>query len=86
MDWGLIATKYFAQRTAIACRKRHERLVEMLNNSESRESSRMEKLSKAYIDLREQVWTILADRVGENWQILEAKVRVTRLHLFSLQR
>ena len=74
MNWQPIATKYFPDKTANACRKRHERLMEKRNNTENWEGVKMETLAKAYNDLREEMWKILADRVGEKWQIVEAKV------------
>ena len=35
---------------------------------------KVETLAKAYIDVREQMWKMLADRVGERWQVVEGKV------------
>ena len=74
MDWQLISTKYFPDKTANACRKRHERLMEKRNNTETWEGVKIEPLAKAYNDLREQIWKILGDRVGEKWQTVEQKV------------
>ena len=74
MNWQPIATKYFPDKTANACRKRHERLMEKRNHTENWEGVKMETLAKAYNELREEMWKILADRVGEKWQTVEAKV------------
>ena len=74
MNWQPIATKYFPDKTANACRKRHERLMEKRNNTETWEGVKMETLAKAYNDLREQMWKVLGDRVGEKWQTVEQKV------------
>ena len=74
MNWQPIATKYFPDKTANACRKRHERLMEKRNNTETWEGVKMEDLAKAYSDLREEMWKILAERVGEKWQTVEQKV------------
>ena len=74
MNWQPIATKYFPDKTANACRKRHERLMEKRNQTETWEGVKMEDLAKAYNDLREEMWKILAERVGEKWQTVEQKV------------
>ena len=74
MNWQLITTKYFPDKTANACRKRYERLMEKRNNTETWEGVKMETLAKAYNDLREQIWKILGDRVSEKWQTVEQKV------------
>ena len=74
LNWQPIASKYFPDKTANACRKRHERLMEKRNNADNWDGVKMDKLSKAYLDLREPMWKILADRVGEKWQSVEAKV------------
>ena len=74
MNWQPIATKYFPDKTANACRKRHERLMEKRSANENWEGVKMETLARAYVDVREQMWKILADRVGERWQIVEQKV------------
>lgn len=34
----------------------------------------MENLAKVYLDVREQMWKILADIMGEKWQNVESKV------------
>ena len=41
---------------------------------EKRNPAEIEALAKAYVDVREQMWKLLADRVGEKWQDVEAKV------------
>ena len=74
LNWQPIASKYFPEKTSNACRKRHERLMEKRNNADNWDGVKMDKLSKAYLELREQMWRILADRVGEKWQSVEAKV------------
>ena len=74
LNWQPIASKYFPDKTSNACRKRHERLMEKRNNADNWDGVKMDKLSKAYLELREQMWKILADKVGEKWQSVEAKV------------
>ena len=72
LNWQPIASKYFPDKSANACRKRHERLME---NADNMDAIDVDKLSKAYLDSREDMWKLLADRVGEDWQAVEAKVR-----------
>ena len=75
LNWQPIAAKYFPNKTANACRKRHERLMEK-RDQPVWERDKMDTVAKAYNDVREQVWKKLADRVGEKWQTVEAKVRI----------
>lgn len=73
-NWGPIAHKYFPEKTANACRKRHERLMERRTNADSWDNAKLEKLAVAYIDCREQMWKVIGDNIGEKWQVVEAKV------------
>ena len=34
----------------------------------------MEELGKAYLEVREEMWQLLAGRINEKWQIVEQKV------------
>ena len=77
MNWQPIASTYFPAKTANACRKRHERLMEKRNSAENWDNGKMEHLAKAYADVREEMWKVLAERVGEKWQVVEAKVHFT---------
>lgn len=74
LNWQSIASGYFKDRTANACRKRHERLMEKRDSAANWDSVEVETLAKAYVEVREQMWTLLADRVGEKWQDVEGKV------------
>lgn len=74
LDWQGIASQHFPNKTVNACRKRHERLMEKRNNAENWDGANMKLLAKAYLDLREQMWLVLADRIGGNWQNIEAEV------------
>lgn len=73
LNWQPIATKHFPNKTANACRKRHERLMER-RNAEDWDGVKLETLATEYMAIRREMWSILADRVGEKWQIIEAKV------------
>ena len=74
MNWQPIVNTYFPDKTANSCRKRHGLLMEKGNSNETWEGVKIETLARAYVDVREQMWRILADRVDEQWQIVEAKV------------
>lgn len=75
LNWQPIASQYFPEKSANACRKRHERLMEKRNNIDDWDISKMERLAKAYNDVREQMWGLLADRMGgEKWQVVESRV------------
>lgn len=73
MDWKTIAARHFPQKTSNACRKRHERLMER-RNAEEWGGPKLETLSREYMAVRREMWSVLADRVGEKWQVIEAKV------------
>ena len=84
MSWKDMAPRYFADRKSDnACRKRHERLMEK-RKSQDWDSRKLDRLATEYIALRKQIWTPLADRMGETWELVEAKVRFD--HLILMQR
>ncbi|KAL9125578.1 MAG: hypothetical protein Q9217_005243 [Psora testacea] len=72
LDWKSISA-YFPNKSANACRKRHERLMEKRTVADPWDGAKMDTLAKTYNDVREEMWRILADRVGEKWQIVETK-------------
>lgn len=74
LNWLPISTQYFPDKTPNACRKRHERLMEKRNNTDNWDGVKIETLARAYINVRESMWKLLADQVGEKWQTVEAKV------------
>ncbi|KAF2205911.1 hypothetical protein GQ43DRAFT_361374 [Delitschia confertaspora ATCC 74209] len=71
-NWNQIAPRYFPSKTPNACRKRHERLMEK-RNAEEWDGVRLEDLATAYMEVRKQMWSILADKVGEKWTLVEQK-------------
>ena len=81
MNWQTIAHKFFPDKNADTCRRRHERLMEKRDLYYDSERAKADTVAKAYVDVREQVWKPLADRVGEKWQVVEAKVRILHLLL-----
>lgn len=44
------------------------------NSNGSWEGVKVETLAKAYLDVREEMWKILAAKVNENWKTVEQKV------------
>ena len=73
LTFQLMATQLFPDKTANACRKRHERLMEKRNSADTWDSIKMDAIAKAYVELREKMWQLLASRIGEKWQTGEAK-------------
>jgi len=73
LNWQPIASKYFPSKTANACRKRHERLMDRRNN-EDWEGGKLELLANEYMNVRREMWSILMSRLGEKWTMVEAKV------------
>ena len=74
LNWQPIASQYFPNKTANACRKRHERLMER-RSQEDWERPRLEALASSYLACRREIWTLLGERMGERWSVVEAKVR-----------
>ena len=74
MNWQPIAETYFPNKTANACRKRHERLMEKKAAIGSWDTQKFEELARIYCELREPVWRMIAERLNEDWKTVEAKV------------
>ena len=73
LHWQPISTRHFPNKTANACRKRHERLIER-RHVEDWDAQKLELLAQEYSLVRKEMWEILASRVGERWAVVEAKV------------
>ena len=86
LNWQPIATQYFPEKTANACRKRHERLMEKRNSADNWDGIKMDAMAKAYVELREQMWQLLAERVGEKWQTVENKVSIYSIMYNSISQ
>lgn len=74
LNWQPIASRHFPNKTANACRKRHERLIER-RHVEDWDARKLELLAQEYVACRKEMWEMLASRVGERWAVVEAKVR-----------
>jgi len=74
LNWQPISSKHFPSKTANACRKRHERLIER-RHVEDWDAQKLELLAHEYMACRKEMWEVLASRVGERWAVVEAKVK-----------
>lgn len=68
-------SRLFDDKTDNACRKHWERLVEKERVNEWDSDIKLGELATAYFELREQMWSQLAERFHERWETIEAKVR-----------
>jgi hypothetical protein len=73
MNWQPIANSHFPNKSGNACRKRHERLMEK-RNAEDWDGIKLERLAVEYMAVKKEMWSMLAIRLGEKWQNVEAKV------------
>lgn len=73
LNWQPIASRHFPSKTANACRKRHERLIER-RHAEDWDAQKLELLAREYMACRREMWETLAARIGERWNVVEAKV------------
>lgn len=81
--WNQIQKDHFPNKTANACRKRHERLVAKRRGTEWNQEM-LEKLSTEYSRHREQIWQPLANAIGEKWQDVEKAVSLILLIFFDV--
>ncbi|KAI9882391.1 MAG: hypothetical protein M1823_005863 [Watsoniomyces obsoletus] len=70
VGWGQIQQKYFPNKTANACRKRHERLIKS-KKADEWEGDKLGQLATAYEHVRKDMWTHLANQVGAQWDVVE---------------
>jgi hypothetical protein len=52
-------------------------------NAEQWDGVKLDVLAQAYMEVRRDMWSLLAARVGERWQLVEQKVRVTAFSSIS---
>ncbi|CCE29932.1 hypothetical protein E4U22_003191 [Claviceps purpurea] len=72
LNWNQIKDAYFPSKSANACRKRHERVVQR-KSTEDWDTRKLQLLAKEYMRMRKQIWSGLAARTGERWNVVEAK-------------
>ena len=82
LNWQPIASRYFPSKSANACRKRHERLIERRQASDW-DAEKLERLAQEYVAVRKEMWEILASRLGERWAVVEAKVRQHNVYFWK---
>ena len=76
-NWADLQRTHFPSKTANACRKRYERLVER-RGIHDYSGRRLEVVSSEYMNMRKEIWSGLADRMGMKWEAVEALVRAYR--------
>ncbi|KAK6193994.1 hypothetical protein LQW54_011883 [Pestalotiopsis sp. IQ-011] len=72
LNWNQIRSTYFPNKTPNACRKRHERLMER-KGADDWDVRKFEKIAKEYMSMRKEIWQPLAHKVGEKWNVVEAR-------------
>ncbi|KAK4135254.1 hypothetical protein BT67DRAFT_269687 [Trichocladium antarcticum] len=70
-NWGDLQREHFPTKTANACRKRYERLVERRGVYDY-SARRLETVASEYMTMRKEIWSGLAERVGMKWHVVEA--------------
>ncbi|KAK3331807.1 hypothetical protein B0T19DRAFT_86912 [Cercophora scortea] len=70
--WASIQRDFFPTKTANACRKRHERLMERQGTNHL-DARRLERVAKEYMNMRQEMWSGLAARMGEPWELVEGQ-------------
>jgi hypothetical protein len=45
-------------------------------NAEQWDGVKLNDLAQAYMEVRREMWSILASKVGEKWTVVETKVRL----------
>lgn len=73
-NWADLQRAHFPAKTANACRKRYERLVER-RGIQDYSGQRMERVAGEYMAMRREIWSGLAERLGMKWEVVEALVR-----------
>ncbi|KPM34558.1 hypothetical protein AK830_g12013 [Neonectria ditissima] len=73
LNWGQIQANFFPTKTPNACRKRHERLMER-KGSDDWDNQKLQRLARDYMSMRKEIWSGLAARTGEKWNVVEQKV------------
>jgi Myb-like DNA-binding protein len=83
--WSELCARHFPDKTPNACRKRHERLREM-RKAKRYEWARFPELTSAYVEVREEMWKMLVDRLEEkmDWKVIEKTVIPLSLSLASV--
>ena len=78
LNWGQIHSTYFPAKSANACRKRHERLMDR-KDADDWDNRKLQRLAKEYMGMRKEIWSGLAARTGEKWSVVEQKVSLVAM-------
>ncbi|KAK4098994.1 hypothetical protein N658DRAFT_498812 [Parathielavia hyrcaniae] len=70
-NWAELQRTHFPTKTANACRKRYERLVER-QGIHDYSGRRLEMVASEYMNMRKDMWSPLAARLGMKWDVVEA--------------
>ncbi|KAK4115996.1 hypothetical protein N656DRAFT_774178 [Canariomyces notabilis] len=70
-NWADLQRAYFPTKTANACRKRYERLVER-RGIHDYSARKLEMVANEYMNMRKEIWSGLAERVGMKWEVVES--------------
>ncbi|KAK3334537.1 hypothetical protein B0H65DRAFT_565842 [Neurospora tetraspora] len=88
LPWSELQRLHFPGKTANACRKRHERLIEKQQAEEEVDEDRLARIAGEYVRMREELWKGLADRMGMDVKEVEERclgMGVGRLRVGSRQ-
>jgi hypothetical protein len=53
-------------------------------NAEQWDGVKLDVLAQAYMEVRREMWSLLAARVGEKWQLVETKVSLCYVVRYQL--
>ncbi|KAK4122983.1 hypothetical protein N657DRAFT_645692 [Parathielavia appendiculata] len=70
-NWADLQRTHFPTKTANACRKRYERLVER-QGIHDHSGRRLEMVANEYMNMRKEIWSPLANRLEMKWEVVEA--------------
>ncbi|UKZ78939.1 hypothetical protein TrVFT333_006686 [Trichoderma virens FT-333] len=74
LTWAEIRDQFFPSKTASACSNRLEWLQVMKRKGDDGWSApKIHALAKEYMSMREEIWSGLAARMGEIWNVVEEK-------------
>ena len=81
MSWEEIHQQHFPGKSANACRKRHERVLAKMKNTDW-DDARIQRVTDAYNRHRESIWAPLCSELGESMSDIE-KVASIELALLA---
>ncbi|KAK3495373.1 uncharacterized protein B0T23DRAFT_441198 [Neurospora hispaniola] len=73
LPWSELQRLHFPGKTANACRKRHERLIEKRQAEEEVDEDRLARIAGEYVKMRGELWQGLAERIGMDVKEVEER-------------